>query len=237
MQKYIYERHPDWVVGSVISKREIYRKNKVSAVLFILKTSGLFFFTQMFKMKIMRVLLQKGTGIKPSFLAKTNNVKLHYSKNINSQKDLKVLSELAPDILISTNFSHFIGKKVRKISNYGAWNLHKAYLPMYRGMAPNFHALRESAGYVGATLHVVDDGFDTGPIIVQSKLKVENDDTVYSLNLKTSNEGGRILGEFLESCNLEKINPEPQPVGEWRNYSYPTREEITAFKLKGLKFE
>jgi len=49
MQKYIYERHPDWVVGSVISKREIYRKNKVSAVLFILKTSGLFFFTQMFK--------------------------------------------------------------------------------------------------------------------------------------------------------------------------------------------
>ena len=115
-------------------------------------------------------------------------------------------------------------------------NLHKSCLPAYRGMAPSFYALLNGASHVGATLHEIADGFDTGDIIRQVRVPVQPSDTVYSLNQKTSDAGGRMMAELLGQTDPARLAATPQPPGSWANHSYPTRAHIRAFLAKGLRF-
>jgi len=163
-------------------------------------------------------------------------LKLFYSSNINDEASLSRLRSWAPDLIVSTNFSHYVGERVWSIARFGTWNLHKSYLPHYRGMAPSFYALLNGEQRVGATLHKIAKGFDTGDIVTQVEVPIEPGDTVHTLNQKTSDAGGRMMAQFLEETNLEQINATPQPPGDWRNYSYPSRSDIKAFCKKGLKF-
>lgn len=236
MQRYLYETHPEWVVGSVISTCPIYKKKPLEAVWFVLRKSGLRYLLEMARMKLLRKFTDREEKITPLKLAQQHDVPVRYSFNINTGRSLAELAALKPDVVISTNFSHYIGKRARNIARYGTWNLHKAYLPHYRGMAPSFFALLEGAGQVGCTLHVVTKGFDTGDVICQVAVPVEPDDTVYSLNKKTSAAGGRMMAEFIAREDVATVQAVPQPAGEWVNHTYPTPAEVREFFRMGLRF-
>jgi len=237
MQRSLYETHPDWIVGSVISSCEIYKQTKVSGVLFVLRKSGIFFLLEMMRMKIVRAFLDRKRRYFPSQLARDHHVEMFFSENINDEQSIAKLQSWHPDLIISTNFSHYIGKTVREsIARLGCWNLHKSLLPSYRGMAPSFHALREGAKTVGATLHLVSKGFDEGDVLAQVEVPVLDADSVYSLNRKTSEAGGKMLASLLNGGGFGQLRARPQPAGSWKNYTYPTRAEVREFRRKGLKF-
>ena len=237
MQKYLYERHSDWIVGSVISTCTIYKKSELEAVRFIIRTSGIFYFFQMVRIKIIRKLFGSKNKELPSSLAKKYKIDTFYTKDINENDSLKRLRDWRPDIVISTNFSHFVGKRARDIAFIGTWNLHKSYLPKYRGMAPSFYALLNGEKSVGASLHVIDKGFDTGPIIKQVEVSIREGDTVYDLNKRTSEIGGKMLAELSDNMDPKSIHPSPQPFGNFPSYSYPTRRDIHEFRKKKLLFD
>ena len=236
MQEDLFLQHPDWVVGTVISKHSLYKKNILQAVWFILRRSGLDFFLEMFRMKILRRLVGRGKKASPRTLAAKHNVPVFRSANINDQESLAKLRSWRPDLVISTNFNHYIGKKARGVALLGTWNLHKSLLPEYRGMAPSFHALREGRKQVGVTLHVVEKSFDTGDILEQQTIPVSPEDTVYSLNCRTSKDGGRMLATYLDNLDQGDFTAKPQPEGDWRNYTFPTPQEVRQFRAQGLKF-
>jgi folate-dependent phosphoribosylglycinamide formyltransferase PurN len=236
MQKHLYERHKDWIVGSVISSSFVYRKSRLGAAAFLIRHSGFGYVAQMIKMKIIRKLHQRGQKLFPTALAKRHQVEQYRTSNINGEESLAKLRSWNPQVMISTNFSQYVGKHARGIPTVGAWNLHKSHLPQYRGMAPNFHALLEGATSVGATLHVLAKGFDTGDILIQVDVPVQEGDTVYELNKRTADAGGRMLVEFLEGLDPGNVRAIPQPEGDWRNYTYPTRAELRAFRRQGGRF-
>jgi methionyl-tRNA formyltransferase len=237
MQRFLYETHPDWIVGSVISSCEIYKHSKLGGAVFVVRKSGPMFLAQMFYIKVVRSFLEKKKRFLPSQLARSHGVEQFVSSNINDEQSVAKLRSWNPDLIISTNFSHYIGKKVHEsIARCGCWNLHKSYLPNYRGMAPSFHALLEGATKVGATLHIVTKGFDTGDILAQVEVPVRSEDSVYSLNRNTAQAGGRLLASFLDKYDPGSTKAIPQPTGDWKNYTYPTREEVKAFRRKKLKF-
>lgn len=237
MQRFLYEAHPDWIVGSVISSCTIYKRSRLGGALFVLRRSGFAFLARMIHMKILRHFLDKKEHHLPSQLARSHGVEQFVSSNINDEQSVARLRSWKPDLIISTNFSHYIGRTVREsIARYGCWNLHKSLLPQYRGMAPSFHALLEGATKVGATLHVVSKGFDTGDWLAQTEVPVTKADSIYSLNIKTSQAGGRLMADFLETYDPGLTKAVPQPEGTWKNYTYPTRAEVRAFRTKGLSF-
>jgi folate-dependent phosphoribosylglycinamide formyltransferase PurN len=237
MQRSLYESHPHWIVGSVISSCAIYKHSTLGAVLLTVRTAGLVFLLEMIRIKIVRRLLERKRRFLPSQLARTHGVEQFVSANINDEDGVAKLRSWDPDLIISTNFSHYLGKTVREsIAEYGCWNLHKSLLPHYRGMAPSFHALLEGSSKVGASLHVVSRGFDSGEILGQIEVPVTDADSVYSLNRKTSQAGGQLLASFLETFDPGTTRATPQPEGDWKNYTYPTRTEVRAFRTKGLRF-
>lgn len=236
MQRYVYERHPAWVVGSVISTCPIYKKTKLGATMFILQRSGFRYGAEMFKMKIIRKVLQTERKTTPSRLARQHGVEVFYCDDINHDASIERLMSWSPDLVISTNFSHYVGARARRVAKVGTWNLHKAYLPQYRGMAPSFYALLNGERQVGVTLHQISKGIDTGDIIRQVEVPVEPGDSVYSLNRRTSDIGGRMLADLLDEDHPEGFPAFPQSEGDWPNYSYPSRAHVRAFLKKGLRF-
>ena len=191
----------------------------------------------MVRLKMLNRLLGRRDSALPSKLASSHGVPVLLSPDINSAKSLSVLASWKPDIIISTNFSHYIGKKVRKIAAIGTWNLHKSYLPNYRGMAPSFFALLEGARFGGATLHLVDDGFDTGDILTQAKVEIGPQETMYSLNIRTSQVGGKMLAQYVDEHRDGQFSATPQPSGEWKSYTYPSKRQIAQFRRQGLLFD
>jgi folate-dependent phosphoribosylglycinamide formyltransferase PurN len=236
MQQDLYRRHRDKIVGSVISTCSIYKKTPLQATLFVLRKSGWRFGAEMFRMKVMRKLTRREPVARPSQLARAHGVEVFMSGNINQPESLQQLERWAPDLVISTNFSHYLGKRARAVARTATLNLHKSYLSQYRGMAPSFFALLEGAREVGATLHLVDDGFDTGDLVDQIRVPVEPSDSVYSLNRKTSEAGGRMLAEWLEGAEPGSVQSVRQPDGEWPNHTYPSPAQVRAFLRKGLRF-
>jgi len=84
-------------------------------------------------------------------------------------------------------------------------NIHPALLPSFQGLDSQKQALEFGAKYSGCTVHFVDTGMDTGPIIIQAVVKVKENDTVESLSKRILKEEHRIYPEAVNLFARKKI--------------------------------
>ena len=80
----------------------------------------------------------------------------------------------APDFIYSIQFSLIIKHHLLKRYYGKILNLHHSLLPYYRGVSPISHAIKNAETIFGVSLHVIDEGVDTGPIIGQKKFSIKN---------------------------------------------------------------
>lgn len=110
-----------------------------------------------------------------------NNLKYSYKdsrKNISEMK--KVLMAINPYCLISVNYRYIIPKDIFRIPEY-AVNIHGSLLPKYRGRTPHVWSIINGEDYSGITVHLIEEIVDTGDIINQISVKIDEDDTGYTL--------------------------------------------------------
>ena len=84
-------------------------------------------------------------------------------------------------------------------------NIHPALLPSFPGLGSQKQALEYGAKYAGCTVHFVDSGVDTGAIIIQAAVKIDNDDTEESLSKKILRKEHRIYPEAINLLARKKI--------------------------------
>jgi len=97
---------------------------------------------------------------------------LYKMKTINSEEALDLFSKYKVNIGISINCRNIIKKKIIDYFDTPLLNLHDSYLPNERGGALNTWRILNGIDEVGNTLHYLDEGIDTGPIILQEKTKI-----------------------------------------------------------------
>lgn len=94
---------------------------------------------------------------------------------------LTALNELGPDLIVLAGYMRLLpGWLVRRFPQRIV-NIHPSLLPSFPGLNPHQQALDYGVKVSGCTVHFVDEGMDTGPIIMQSVVAVEDDDTAESL--------------------------------------------------------
>lgn len=98
----------------------------------------------------------------------------------NTEYFLKMLRKNRVLYLVSVNYRYIIPYDIFSIPKYSL-NIHGSLLPKYRGRTPNVWSIINGEEYSGITCHLIDAGIDTGNIIEQVKVKIEPDDTGYSL--------------------------------------------------------
>ena len=122
--------------------------------------------------------------------------------NITFMNELKSLS---CDLFIVIAYGKILPKEILEIPKFGCWNAHASLLPRWRGAAPIQWSLMKGDEYTGVGIMKMNEGLDTGDILLEEKIKIDNND-----NLKTLTEKLSILSAklFLNATSLleENIN-------------------------------
>ena len=110
----------------------------------------------------------------------------------------KIISTAGYDLIISFGYKHIIASNTIKKSAVPIVNLHISYLPWNRGAHPNFWSFYDNTPS-GVTIHLIDDGIDTGPIIFQKRIRFSNKNITFF-------ESYKVLINEIESLFIAKIN-------------------------------
>jgi methionyl-tRNA formyltransferase len=133
--------------------------------------------------------------------ASRHNIPVYQSKDLHDS-DLTRLANAA-DIGVSIGFGNFIKKTQFSGPTLGTFNLHPSSLPAYRGMHPMIYAMMNGDTSLGITLHKMDAGIDTGPIVLQSTESITPNDNIESLTDRIYTRGAKLLDQMFENFETE----------------------------------
>jgi len=120
------------------------------------------------------------------------------------------LKDLQPDLIVVAAYGQILPKSVLDIPRYGAVNVHASLLPKYRGAAPISWAILKGEKVTGVTTMAMDEGMDTGDILLQSEVTIAEEDTCQTLHDRLASLGARLLIETLDKMKKGHIQPLPQ---------------------------
>jgi methionyl-tRNA formyltransferase len=118
-------------------------------------------------------------------LAAARGIPCLVRKRVDDQESYEQIHEVASDILVSSDWRTWVAPRVYSLAKYGAINIHDSLLPSYGGFAPLNWALVNGESMVGVTVHFMNEEFDLGDIVLQSKIPVQLKDTATDLFQKT----------------------------------------------------
>ncbi len=130
-----------------------------------------------------------------------------------SLRDPATLAELAslrPETAVGVAYGQILRQEVLEIPDKGILNVHPALLPRHRGASPVPAAILAGDRETGVTIILMDPGMDSGPILAQRPLPIEDSDTAGSLTEKLSRIAADLLAETLPRWLRDEIDPRPQ---------------------------
>ncbi len=110
-------------------------------------------------------------------------------------KVVEILRGFGVDLVVLAGFMRIVGKPLIEAFPQRIMNIHPSLLPSFKGLHAQRQALEYGVKVSGCTVHFVDEGVDTGPIILQKAVPVLDDDTVESLSKRILAEEHRIYPE------------------------------------------
>ncbi|MFQ5826928.1 MAG: methionyl-tRNA formyltransferase, partial [Dehalococcoidia bacterium] len=134
------------------------------------------------------------------------------------------LERLRPEVIVVAAYGQILPRRVLHIPPRGCLNVHPSLLPRHRGSSPVASAILDGDEFTGVSIMLLDEGLDTGPILAQTRLAIEPQDTTGSLTAKLSELGAQLLVETLALWLERKLESQPQGE-EGATYSRPLTKE------------
>jgi methionyl-tRNA formyltransferase len=106
------------------------------------------------------------------------------------------LRGLSPDVLVVWSYSMIIPTDVIGVARHGAVNVHGGLLPSYRGGHVLQWAMINGEAETGVTLHYMDEGIDTGPVVAQQRFAIDSEDDAVAVKAKLMSAGSRLLKQW-----------------------------------------
>lgn len=113
--------------------------------------------------------------------AKENALPLLQTRLLKNAEAIEWVQQIQPDLLVLAFVTSFVPEEMIKSARLGGINYHPSLLPKYRGGSAINWAIINGETETGVTIHYIDEGVDTGPIIIQESVAIDPDDTVKSL--------------------------------------------------------
>jgi methionyl-tRNA formyltransferase len=136
---------------------------------------------------------------------------------------LDEITRLGPDLVVLADYGQIVPSPLLDV-RHGALNLHPSLLPRYRGATPIPAAILAGDAETGVTLMRMDSGLDTGPIVAQSRVRLEGDETTPLLEETLEVEAAGLLTRALGPWLRGKLAATPQP-DEGATLTRPLRRE------------
>ena len=223
------------VVGCVVNSASPFGKQEsfFKKALQTLNVFGLKFFIY-YTIKFIVSKLNRVNSL-DSVLQRNNIQKIILEKSINHNQSIKLLKEYSPDLLISILGNQIFKNEIINLAPKGCINLHTALLPKYRGLMPTFWVMKNDEKFTGVSVFYVDEGIDTGPIIVQKRVEIGNR-TQEELIKYTKMIGMEAIIEAVEIIERGDVQTIKNDDSEMTYYSFPKKEDVAIFEKMNKKF-
>ncbi|MGN0305686.1 MAG: methionyl-tRNA formyltransferase [Lachnospiraceae bacterium] len=157
----------------------------------------------------------RGRGGKPQVTpvkacAMNYQIPVFQPAKIKTPEAVQVLRAYQADLFVVAAFGQILSAEILKIPPYGCINIHASLLPKYRGAAPIQWAILEGEKETGVTLMQMDEGLDTGDMLVKTRVAIDPKEIGESLFHKLAQAGARLLVDSLPAIEAGTIVPEPQ---------------------------
>lgn len=161
------------------------------------------------------------------------NIPFDRIKNPNSAGFLEEVRALEPDLIVSYSAPVVFKEALLKIPKHGCINLHCSYLPYYAGVMPSFWTLYKKEKSTGATVHYMDSKIDNGAILNQKEIAISENETMFSLILKSKEIGGNLMCETIRNIQNSTVNIKENFAEKGSYFTWPTVEQFQDFTKNG----
>ena len=160
----------------------------------------------------------RGLGVVASPVKQTAlrlGLPVYQPEKIKQNEELRArLNQIAPAAIIVVGYGRIIPKWMLELPKYGNINLHASLLPKYRGAAPIQWAVANGECVSGVTTMRINEGLDTGDILLQKELAILDEDTAETLSPRLAAIGAELMIETLRGLAEGTISPQPQKDSE-----------------------
>lgn len=129
--------------------------------------------------------------------------------NINSSETLEKIEEIAPEGFVLAAYGQMIKRELLSLVDWPI-NIHGSLLPKYRGAAPVNWAVIRGEEVSGVTAIVMDEGMDSGPVLLKKRTEVGENETAGELHNRLGEMGGELILETLKGLEEGTVEPEKQ---------------------------
>lgn len=157
----------------------------------------------------------KGRGGKMQYtpvkeVAVDHNIPVYQPKRIREPECIEELRKYNADIMVVIAFGQILPKEILEMTPYGCVNVHASLLPSYRGAAPIQWAVINGEKVSGVTTMQMNEGLDTGDMLLKVEIPLDEKETGGSLHDKLAEAGARLCVETLDALKAGTVTPEKQ---------------------------
>lgn len=143
-------------------------------------------------------------------LALAHHVPVLQPLKMKAPEFLKAIRDWRPDVIVVVAFGRILPKEILDVPPRGCINVHASLLPKYRGAAPIQWAVINGESQTGVTTMLMDEGMDTGAILMQESTTIGQDETAGDLSTRLAGLGAKVLIETLHGWQSGRLQPRSQ---------------------------
>lgn len=202
----------------ILQKRFTNRGNLLRFFKNSLKKHGVSFITS----RIFEIIRHKNINTKEICLK--NKISYSETDNINSKEVQNQLEQIQPDVIVLAG-PPIIKENIFSQAKLFTINSHRSLLPKYAGLDAIFWALYHNEKEIGATVHTVNKGIDSGEIIIQRKKTVKECDNLETLTNWYYKTAPELIIESLNMISSNQHNFKKQDKSKRTYFSWPTKQQ------------
>jgi len=155
----------------------------------------------------------RGFALAPSpvkKLASARGIQMTQPESLRDAQAQAKLKHFRADVIVVAAYGLILPRPVLQLPRDGAINIHASLLPRWRGATPIERALLAGDRHTGVSIMQMDDGLDTGPVLMQEEIPILEDDTMGTLRDRLAELGAKLIVQALDALQAGVIKATPQ---------------------------
>ncbi len=169
-------------------------------------------------------------------LAEENNITVYQPNTMKSEETINLIKDINPDIIVVVAYGKILPKVILDIPGFGCINVHASLLPKYRGAAPIQWAVLNGDTETGVAVQQMNEGIDTGDLLLVKKTKIDINETSAELFDRLSLLGADALDKTINMIENDSVKRTPQPDGDF-GYAKMISREMSPIDWNKSAFE
>jgi methionyl-tRNA formyltransferase len=143
--------------------------------------------------------------------AREHGLEVAQPERVRAPAFLEEVAALAPDLAVVVAFGQIFPRALLDLPRHGCVNLHASLLPRWRGASPIQAAIAAGDARTGVTTMKMDEGMDTGPILLEETVEIGPAETAGELGKRLAERGARLMARTIDLLERGEVAPRPQP--------------------------